>query len=347
MGNRKRVTVTLALDVEEEGLFSGKYRRLGSTVRNIASLEALKPFLERGVRPTLFCAWPVFQDREARKILDELRGRYPLEIGAHLHFWNTPPLVEGPCLRIEPVYDKVPSVRVNPAIMKAKLLKLMEAANDFNSAQTTSFRMGRWDLHRIHWPMLMSCGIKCDASVRPLHSGWQADIPDHFDAPQDPYILRNQYGSIFEVPLTVASWLPFIKQLKNDKRFPSLLKAGFQHWGALPLLSIEYPLPLLKLVSLLHIGGGGKNLSLTWHSSEMMPGGAPHMPHARKVGKFLKKMRAYFSWLERRYDVSYETMQSLMLKTRASAPCIEERNGDWTFPAEEIFCEPDSDLKFS
>lgn len=346
MGNRKKLTVTLSLDVEEEGLFSGIYSRVNPSLQNIAYLEELKPFLERGIKPTLFCAWPVFQDSKARKILDNLRRQYSLEIGAHLHFWNTPPLVEGPDTTAVPAYHNVPSIRVNPAIMKAKLLRLLDAANDFNSAPVTSFRMGRWDIHRIHWPLLVACGIKCDASVRPFHSGRHADIPDHFSAPSDPYLLRNQFGSIFEVPLTVTSWLPFHKQLKRKNLFVSLIKDGFQHWGALPLLSIEYPLPILKLVTLLHIGGGGRNLSLTWHSSEMMVKGAPHMSNTRKVHKFLTKMQAYFTWLEKRFDISYESMESLRLKKEASAPEVEDPEGDWSFPKEEIFAIAESDLKF-
>lgn len=345
MGKRKKLTVTVSLDVEEEGLFSGIYSRVRPLLNNIRYLESLRPFLERGIKPTLFCAWPVFQDSQARKILDCLRRDYPLEIGAHLHFWNTPPLMEGPGTDIEPVYHKVPSVRVNPAIMQGKILELMQAANDFNSAPVTSFRMGRWDLHGIHWPMLMVSGIKCDASIRPLHAGRHADIPDHFNAPCDPYLLSNQFGSIFEVPLTVVSWLPFNKLLR--KKIPSeLLKPAFRYWGALPLLAIEYPLPVLKLVTLLHVAAGGRNLSLTWHSSEMMPGGTPHLPNARKVQSFLAKMSAYFSWLERSFDISYESMESLRIKKEAFAPQADDPEGDWNFPAEEIFAVADSDLKF-
>lgn len=346
MNKPKAITVTLALDVEEEGLFCGNYQRLRPSLQNISHLNALKPFLERGIKPTLFCAWPVFQDREARKSLDALRKSYPLEIGAHLHFWNTPPLAEGPDPELKPVYKQVPSARVNPAILNAKIQNLLAAANDFNAAQTTSFRMGRWDLHRIHWPMLMRQGIKCDASVRPFHYTQGADGPDHFDAPQDPYLLGNQYGYIYEVPLTVASWLPFAANLKKRPGLPSLIRASFSHWGAIPLLAIEHPLPLLKLTSLLHIAQGGKNLSLTWHSSEMMPKGAPHMPDATHIKKFLSKMEAYFSWLEERFTVSYETMETLRLKNAANVQRVEDSFGDWSFPAAEIFELAESDLSF-
>lgn len=346
MAGTKALTVTVSLDVEEEGLFRGNYSRLNPSLRNISRLESLEPFLERGVKPTLFCAWPVLQDRKALKILDRLRCRHEIEIGAHLHFWNTPPLLEGPDPAIKPVYHKVATARVNPAILKAKLSKLISAANDFNSGQTASFRMGRWDLRGIHWPMLMSCGLKCDASVRPLHFGRQADKPDHFDAPQDPYWLENQFGSILEIPLTVTSWLPFFSRLKKNWICAALIKSAFKSGGALPLLAVEHPLPVLKLVTLLHASGGGQNISLSWHSSEMMPGGAPHMPDSAAVKKFLTKMAAYFEWLEKKFMVRYETMSGLRSGMGAPGRHEAAARGDWSFPPEEIFAEADSWLGF-
>lgn len=345
MPSRKKVTVTVALDVEEEGLFSGRYERRFPSLRNIPYLVSLTPLLERGVKPTLFCAWPVFHDSGARKVLDGLRAKFTVEIGCHLHYWNTPPLVEGPDPELEPVYHEVATARLNPVIINAKLEELTGRANDFNSAPTSSFRMGRWDLHRIQWPLLMNCGIKCEASVRPLHAGRQADKPDHFAAPQDPYRLVNAQGSIFEIPLTVVSYIPGIEALKQNAFFASVIKRDFRHWGALPLLAVEYPLSILKLVTLMHLHKGGRNLSLTWHSSEMMPGGVPHMPDRKHVDHFLKKMEAYLDWLETRFDVEYETMDGLRQRLERTAPVIANREGDWCFPAEELFSMTGQDLK--
>lgn len=347
MANHKQaLTVTVALDVEEEGLFSGSYQRIRPTIRNVTQLVRLNPLLERGIKPTLFCVWQVFKDAEAREALDNLRDKYPLEIGCHLHYWNTPPMAEGPQPELFPVYDKVATARVNPAIIRAKLKELVAAASDFIGEPPSSFRMGRWDLHRIHWPILMDCGIKCDASVRPLHAGWQADIPDHFNAPRDPYRLVNSYGAIFEVPLTVTTYLPHFDKIKNDLFWVSALKHAFSRWGALPLLAIEYPLPLLKLVTMLHVRKGGSNLSLTWHSSEMMPLGAPHMPDLAHVERFMKKMTAYFEWLEDRFNVSYETMESLRRIKGNLTPVMGDCEGDWSFPSEDIFDMSEHGLRF-
>ena len=83
--------VVVGIDVEEEGLFGGRYACRRPSVRNTARLSLLRPLMERGVRPTLFCAYSALVDEPSREILAALQAD-GAEIGAHLHHWNTPPL---------------------------------------------------------------------------------------------------------------------------------------------------------------------------------------------------------------------------------------------------------------
>ena len=95
--SRPVLYLAVSLDVEEEGLFGGRYARRGFSTANTASLARLAPLCERGIRPTLFCAHSVLADSASRPALAHLRDRYGAEIGAHLHHWNTPPLTfDGP-----------------------------------------------------------------------------------------------------------------------------------------------------------------------------------------------------------------------------------------------------------
>lgn len=294
----ERVAVAVSLDVEEEGLFGGRYDCLRTPVLNLNHLHRLQPLLELGIRPTLFCAWPVF-NRGYDKI-SALAG--DLEIGAHLHWWNTPPLpANGP-----EFLHSVPARSMAPEQFAVKMENLLEAAASCTGRPVRSFRMGRWDLHKAMLPVLARLGIHCDASVRPLH--WLMDNgngPDHFGAPSDPYYVNTYEGRILEIPLTV---IPLFRWLGAIS--PRLLPR-FTHWGAMALLAIYHPLWLLKLTTRLHIQRGGKVLSLTWHSSEMMPGGAPHMGTETAVKNFLHKMITYFRWLKANYDVEWVHMADL------------------------------------
>ena len=338
-GAKRPLTLVLSLDVEEEGLFGGRYACRAPGVRNTAALLRLAPLLGRGVRPTLFCAHSVLTDAASRRVLARLRDDHGAEIGAHLHHWNTPPLTPEAAAAPGGMLTRVPAAAVPRELMAAKLATLFQAAEAFQGAPVTSFRMGRWDLHAPLWPLLAEHGVRCDASVRPLHRGKDSVAgPDHFDAPADPYWVDAGRARILEMPLTVTPLFPWLPGL--SRALPAgagaAMQAGLRHWGALALLPVEHPLALLKLTALLHAARGGWVLSLTWHSSELFPGGAPHVPDEATVTRFLAKMCAYVDWLAESFDLRFRTLAELRRDAESGALRAQEApagSGDWTAPA--------------
>lgn len=177
-----------------------------------------------------------------------------------------------------------------------------------------------------------------DASVRPLHAGYcptRPSPPDHFMAPREPYGVQVGTQHIWEVPLTTTPLVWGLPQLANalysachgktsgaqgaeGGGFAGMatmgagaLRASVQKWGALTLLPIYQPLWMLKLCTLAHVWAGGRTLSLTWHSSEMMPQGAPHMPTQAAVDAFIHKIHLYIEWLRVMWPVEAMTMAEL------------------------------------
>lgn len=311
--NRPTLWLAASLDVEEEGLFGGRYDCRTPAVRNTGSLPRLAPLLERGLRPTLFCAHSVLTDAASCRELARLRDAHGAEIAAHLHHWNTPPLHDGSAVR-----TAVPAAALDAAALRAKLHTLLHAGRVFQGEALRSFRMGRWDLHRHHWPVLAELGLNCDASVRPLH-GARHDArglrtrPDHFAAPRTPYVVRTNQGDILEIPLSVV---PLFSALPGAiRRLPPGLRrraeGSLPHWGVLSLLPVEHPLPVMQYMTRRFVAAGGRVLSLTWHSSELMPGGAPHMPDAAHVSRFVDKLCRYLDWLPSLGALRCATMQEL------------------------------------
>ena len=135
---RQSIHLVASLDVEEEGLFRNGYSlAVHQPVSNVKSLIRLAPLLRLGLRPTLFCDNAVFENDPAWASVEDMAARYPLEIGAHMHHWNTPPIVlEGT------ETHSVPSSSLTAAQFSAKLDHLLEAGRKRIGRRPSSFRMG-------------------------------------------------------------------------------------------------------------------------------------------------------------------------------------------------------------
>ncbi|MCL1985362.1 MAG: glycosyl transferase family 1 [Betaproteobacteria bacterium] len=329
------VELVLSIDVEEEGLFRGTYARTNSTVCNVAELVRLSSLLEEFTLPvSLLCTHSVFADTAACRSLADMCARHRVEIGAHLHHWNTPPA--GTDGKRELDYES--PGRVPEDLLRARLAHLFASGEAFLGRPLTSFRMGKWDLHRWHWPLLAEAGILVDASVRPLHYAHAG--PDHFDAPADPYMVKVQGHEILEVPLSCMPICACLRRLRPSSgaggAVRTRLAASVQKWGVLALLPVYHPLWVMKAVTKRHLARGGKVLSLTWHSSEMMPGATPHLPDVYAVERFLEKMRGYLRWLEGWVAIQGRTLGDLrqIWNTKNLGPGAGgagASSGDWRY----------------
>jgi len=326
--------LVLSIDVEEEGLFRGLYARKNPTVRNVAELARLSPLLEEFALPvSLLCTHSVFIDVAACRHLADMCARHRVEIGAHLHHWNTPPVESG---NDERQGYESPG-RVSEKLIEVRLAHLFAAGEAFCGKALTSFRMGKWDLHRWHWPLLAAAGVLVDTSVRPLHYAPQG--PDHFDAPSDPYMVNVQGHVILEVPLTCIPLCACLRHLspscEDTGSVRMRLAASMQKWGALALLPVYHPLWAMKAVTKRHFAQGGRVLSLAWHSSEMLPGATPHFPNISTVEGFLGKIRDYLRWLTAWASVQGRTLDELRQtwNTDSASPCTggacASCGGDW------------------
>lgn len=315
MGDQICIALVSSLDVEEEGLFCGSYDTGSPGVDNIAELRRLEPLFDAGLRPTFFCSHRVFSDHMARNILAKYCERHDIEIGAHLHHWNTPPYEDGKIRGA--VLKSVPTAMLDRALLAAKLESLLLAGKIFYGQDLLSFRMGRWDLRLKDLELLAGHGIICDASIRPLHCGTSHNLgPDHFHAPSDPFWLRTGSGEILEIPQTVIPLIPgMAKSIKEMGKalpaFSRFIKATLKNWGALALLPVYHPLEFMKFISRKHIARGGRVISLAWHSSELMPGGNPRIPDGDGVTRLIGKIRDYILWLAENWQLRHMHMSEL------------------------------------
>jgi hypothetical protein len=169
----------VTIDVEEEGLFTGRYESRNVTAENVKELTCLDSiFREWNIKPTLLVAYPVARHEHHHDLLLRLKQEWNAEIGAHLHPWNTPPFESLP----HP--DPVPSQLMPRELLEAKLRSLLETIGQMGITPT-SFRMGRFNMGPKMFSLLDRAGILVDSSMAPMRRYYGG--PDHLAALTDPY----------------------------------------------------------------------------------------------------------------------------------------------------------------
>ena len=320
---RTPLRVVVSLDVEEEGLFSGRYASTDCTVRNVALLRRLAPLTqELGFPLTLFCSYAVFANAGARTHLAWMRDHCDADIAAHLHHWSTPPLTAQPATTGAPQRTYL----MPKDLLRARLQTLLAAGRDFQSAPVTSFRMGRWDLKAPLLPLLAEEGVSLDSSICPLRCF--ANGADHFLAPADPY-WPTDTPNLLEAPLTQVPLWPFLARTWY-KLSPKGWTDSFHYWGAASPNPVWHSGPVMRAAACLHRLRHGKVLNLFWHSSEMLPGASPHIPDQAAADALLRKIYTFLAWLRARYAPQGITAAGL----RAIAPDCgftsrPKGSGDW------------------
>jgi hypothetical protein len=306
--------VVITVDVEEEGLFSGRYEREPAGVKNIRQLDRLE-FISRefGLPLTLLPTYPVVRNSTCRDILARWQGEYHAEIGAHLHPWNTPPFQDLPFA--EPVRsDCLPF-----PLLRAKFDTLLSALNDHMQIRPRAFRMGRFDLGDQVLALLPEYGFWVDSSVVPLRCA--VGEPDHFLAPSDPFLIHADahtgFNRLLEVPLTQVSvcpalsraLYPFACTLSQNKR--NFLFFAYRNLAVVGINPVWFPLSSMKWATRRHRLAGGKVLTMFLHSSELQPGATPSFRSKADVDGLIGKIRTYLTWLLRTEHVRGETLSGL------------------------------------
>ena len=298
----------ISIDVEEEGLFCGRYPRVPPGVTNVAELRRLE-FISRdfGFPLTLLVSYRVAQDPAACRVLAHWRDRYGAEIGVHLHHWNTPPFQDLP--HPEPV----PAENLDRALLRDKIARLINQVQGALGATPRAFRMGRFDIGPQVLGLLPELGLTVDSSVVPLSP--KSAAPGHFLAPPDPFWLPGD--GVLEVPLTMMPVLAGTPELACQlaaalpPAWGRRLLDRFRSVAAVGVQPAWYPLPSMRWAVRLHRCRGGRALNMFLHSSELQPGASRFFPTEAAVGRLMARLRAFLAWLVKTGPVEGVTLSGL------------------------------------
>jgi hypothetical protein len=279
--------------VEEDGGHSGTYPRHPPGAGNVAALSCLAPLVERHNIPlTLLVTHAVATRPESLTVLEGLMKRWPVEIGAHLHPWSTPPF-------IEPAPTEPLRSRLMPAdILAAKLDSLSRAIRENLGVTPRSFRMGRFDWCPGLLSLLPGAGFWVDSSMVP--GTQQPGGADHYLVPCDPFAYSPE---LMEAPVTMQPLWPAaargVYRLARPlpERAGLLLKAGLSYINTAGAQPVWFPLVYMKQAARLHQRRGGQVVNMFFHSTELMPGATPHLSSQAAVDRLLKRITGFADWL--------------------------------------------------
>jgi hypothetical protein len=295
---RETPRLLVVVDAEEEfswDSFSGA----AISVRNIGEqFRAQMIMAKYGVKPTYAVDYPVATQRDAITPLKEWLDDGLCDIGGQLHTWVTPPAEEEVSVRTT-FQCNLPG-----HLERRKLGALTDAIRENFGVQPQLFKAGRYGFGRCTAANLIELGYSIDNSVMPLID-MGPHGPDFTGSPAHPYWLDPDHR-LLEVPVSAA--------------LVGALHGIDEHWamallgpvaGRLKLPAVLSRLGLLERIRLTPEGilieeakrltmemlrRGHRIFTLCYHSSSLLPGGAPYVKSAAELARFLAWLEEYFTF---------------------------------------------------
>ncbi len=280
---------TLTVDTEEEWDWSSSFPIDRLSTANINCLPRFQELCARhGAAVTYFTDFAVLDNARARQILLEIASQPRVEIGMHIHPWNTPPLrTRGAVAARETFLHNLPA-----EVIRAKLTSVYDRFQEYGLTPT-SYRGGRYSSGGVIHDFLRDKGFVADASVVP-YSTWSDDgAPDYRHRGLLPVRLpprRPDEQPLWEIPLTLAFsrrpfafWRAVYAGVENSPLRRLRLVGLAEKTGLVRKvwLNLENPLgrnmlPFLHKLRRMKL----PCVCFTLHSSSLMAGGNNYSPAA-------------------------------------------------------------------
>lgn len=268
------------------------------SVRNIAAqIRAQEIMADFGVQPTYLVDYAVASQPEGFLPLRKMLDGGLCTIGAQLHPWINPPLDEQLTLR-NTYHGNLPA-----ALECAKIECLTAAIKTNFGVRPTSFKAGRYGTGPNTAAALIANGYRIDASVMPLTDFSADGGPNHSQAPTVPYWIDDD-RKLLEIPNTVGlvglmegldavSAHTLLNGVSPALRVPGMLS----RLGLLERIRLTpegISLEEARRLTLALMRRGHRLFVLSYHSSSLLPGGAPYVTNETELTAFLSWLRGYF-----------------------------------------------------
>ncbi len=324
------ILFTMTVDTEEEWDWDAGWPTRDLSVRNIRELPRLQEVCERhGVATTYFTNRAVLDDEAARSVVLGLSKRGHVEIGMHIHPWNTPPLGDdGPVHAANTFIHNLPR-----ELILAKLNSVYEQFTK-HGLRPTSFRGGRYSSGPTVQEFLRNKGFLADASVVPYSTWLDEKAPDYLDRDLRPARLAPRHPgepALWEIPLTLgftrrgfgmwrrfyngveSSWLSKLRLIGIVERLGIVRKT----WLNFEMVEQRDLFALLRTLRKL----APPCICFTVHSSSLLAGGNPYTPTQAAADALFARVNEVFAALRQWQEFQPATVTEVAKKLEEQHAC--------------------------
>jgi hypothetical protein len=290
--------LVVVIDTEEEFDWSKKPQSTSTAVTAMSEIYRVQEiFKEYGIVPCYVVDHPIASNPSSVKSIKGYVDNNECEIGAHLHPWVNPPLVE------ELSFSNMYPGNLDKEIEFEKLKNLKNQIKSSFGITPTLYKAGRCGIGPNTAEILKELEFTIDVSVCAGFDYSADGGPDFSGSTSYPYWFGEGNESL-EIPMTggfVGMAGRFSRPLYNFSRYFDSVKAT----GILSNLSIVDRLMLspegytreehVKLTRSL-IKKGLRTFTWNFHSPSVMPGMTEYTQTEKQVKEFLDLFRYYFDF---------------------------------------------------
>lgn len=295
---------SMTIDTEEEWDWGAGWPTTDLRLENVAGLPRFQEICtHHGVATTYFVNQAVLDDPGARRTILDLSRMERVEIGMHIHPWNTPPLAANrPVTPRETFLHNLP-----PSDIRAKLESVHGAFRE-SGLKPLTFRGGRYSSGGPIHDFLREKQFVADASVVPFSTWKDEGAPDYRTRGLEPVRLppsREGAPPLWEIPLTLGFtrkpfrlWRALYETVEGSILGKLRLIGIAEALGLVRKvwLNFEEPLGLHMLAFLTLLRRMGLPcICFTVHSSSLMAGKNPYTPTSRDEDRLFGQLEEVFS----------------------------------------------------
>ena len=290
---------TVMADTEEAFDWSAPFRRDGWSVGAVEGLpEAHRRFAGAGVPLTYLIDYPIAADARAVEILHGLIEDGVSSIGAQLHPWVNPPMVE----ELSDFNSFVGNLPKN--IEAAKIDALTDRIIAGFGFSPRIFRAGRYGIGANTLALLAERGYRIDSSMRSRYD-YSADGGPDFRSIANHAFHTGPGSAIVELPLTTifvgilgARGRRMQRSLGNKPLARGLL-ARLGMLGRVAMTPEDMPVTDVLEAIRIAVDRGVRLLNFSFHSPSLVPGNTPYVRDHADLAAFYRWWDAVFALLDR------------------------------------------------